>query len=160
MEPVDTVGDRRAARARLLGARREHEVVDEQLRAPVEELGQRPAPTGRVERVVLLDADPGQLLAGAGELVAPARVLLLALEQLDPLGTPLVSGRGAMHLVLQLLSKSVSSLSKTLLQPVLTDGLSKFGGACSMRSCTSTTSVAPPGASRKLTVKSVPSVRL
>jgi len=61
--------------------------------------------------------------------------------------------------VLLLLSKSASSLSKTLLQPVLTEGRSKFGGACSMRSCSSTSSVAPPGASRKLTVKSVPSVR-
>src|SRR5437762_9947997 len=69
----------------------EHEVVDEQLGAPVEELGQGLLPFVRLEDVLLLDRYPGQLLAPAGELVALPYVLLLALEELHAGGKPLLS---------------------------------------------------------------------
>src|SRR5436190_1810539 len=97
---VEVIGDEGAA-----GASRvllvdpepvaEHEVVDEQLRAPVEELGKGLLPIVRLEDVLLLDPDPGQLLASACQVVAPAHVFLLGVEQLPPCCQPLVSARGS-----------------------------------------------------------------
>src|SRR3954462_9631563 len=82
-EAVEAIGDRRARRAaaRVLGS--EHEVVDEELRAPTEEVGQRRGAGFGLEAIVLLDGDPGQLLALAGHIVAAAGQLLLGLEQLE-----------------------------------------------------------------------------
>jgi hypothetical protein len=93
---VEVVGDERAAgAARVLlvdpEPEAEHEVVDEQLGAAVEELGQRLLPVVRLEDVLLLDRHPGQLLAPAGELVALPHVLLLGVEQLAPGRQPLLS---------------------------------------------------------------------
>src|SRR5690242_6084588 len=90
------VGDKRAAgaaEALLVDAvpDAEHEVVDEQLRAAVEELRERLRPFARFERVLLLDRHPGQLAAPARELVPSARMLLLCDEQLPACGQPVVS---------------------------------------------------------------------
>jgi hypothetical protein len=71
--------------------RAEHEVVDQQLRAPVEELGQRLRPVLGLEAVVLLDRDPRQLLPLPGELVASAGELLLLGEEFDAGGQPLLA---------------------------------------------------------------------
>ena len=90
-EGVDGVRDRRVDRAAGLVARAEHEVVDEQLAAAVEELRQRARAVVGVEAVVLLDADPRQLASLARQLVAQPRVLLLADEQLLARGRPLLS---------------------------------------------------------------------
>ena len=60
----------------------EHEVVDEELGATVEELGERLAPLVGLEDVRLLDPHPRQLPAEAGELIAALGVLLLEVEQL------------------------------------------------------------------------------
>jgi hypothetical protein len=57
-------------------------VVHEQLRAAVEQLGQRLGALVGLELVVLLDAHPRQLAPCAGELVALTHVRLLALDQL------------------------------------------------------------------------------
>jgi hypothetical protein len=57
-------------------------VVDQQLRAAVEQLGERLRTFLGVETVLLLDPNPGQLAPLAGELVTQARVFLLACEQL------------------------------------------------------------------------------
>ena len=92
VDAVEAVGDRRAARAAGLVLGAEHEVVDEQLRAPVEQVRQRLAPVVGVEAVLLVDADPRQLPPPARELVAAARVLLLGGEQLAARGQPLLSG--------------------------------------------------------------------
>jgi hypothetical protein len=94
---VEVVGDERAAGAsRVLlvdpEPEAEHEVVDEQLRAAVEELGQRLLPGVRLEHVLPVDRYPGQLLAPAGKLIAVAHVLLLGVEQLAPRRQPLVPG--------------------------------------------------------------------
>src|SRR4051812_42032938 len=94
---VEVVGDERAAGAsRVLlvdpEPEAEHEVVDEQLGAPVEELGQGLPPVVRLEDVLLLDRYPRQLLAAAGELVALPHVLLLGVEQLAPRRQPLLPG--------------------------------------------------------------------
>ena len=79
---VDGVGHRGARRATCLVAWAEHEVVDEQLSAAVEELRQRPRALVGLQAVLLLEWDPGQLAALACELVAHPGVFLLALEQL------------------------------------------------------------------------------
>ena len=76
---VEVVRDRRADRAAGRVVRAEHEVVDEQLRATVEQLRERLGPVGGLEAVVLLDRHPGklpalprQLLVAAGELFSSA----------------------------------------------------------------------------------------
>ena len=91
------VRTRRAGRAARRVVRAEHEVVDEELRAPVEELGQRLRPLVRLERVLLLDRHPGQLSTLPRELVAEARELFLPLEQLDPGRPPLLAGSEPVH---------------------------------------------------------------
>jgi hypothetical protein len=60
----------------------DHEVVDEQLGAAVEEVRQGLGPVLGLEAVVLLDWNPGQLLALPCELVPAPHVLLLSIEQL------------------------------------------------------------------------------
>ena len=95
-DAVEVVCDERAAgaaRVLLVDAEpeAEHEVVDEQLRAAVEEVGERLRPLVRLEGVRLLDRHPGQLSAPAGELIAAAHVLLLGHEQLLAGRQPLVS---------------------------------------------------------------------
>jgi hypothetical protein len=61
-EAVEPVRDRRAGRAsrRVVGP--EHEVVDEELRAPSEEVCQRGAPFIGLESVLLVDPNPRQPL--------------------------------------------------------------------------------------------------
>src|SRR6266498_5974754 len=78
----DGVGDRGADGAARLVRRAEHEVVDEQLRATVEELGERLRPRLGLEAVVLLDRHPGELPPLPRELVAASGELLLFGEQL------------------------------------------------------------------------------
>jgi hypothetical protein len=79
-QAVDAVGHRRAGRATGLVARAEHEVVDEQLGSPVEQLDERLLAVVRVEAVVLLHPHPRQLAAPLRDLVAEPGVLLFADE--------------------------------------------------------------------------------
>ena len=88
-EAVEAVRDRRAGRTpcRVVGA--EHEVVDEELRAPSEEIGQRGAALVGLEAVLLVDSNPRQLLPLPRQFVAAPGQLLLGLEQLQPGRKPL-----------------------------------------------------------------------
>src|SRR5204863_2074629 len=88
-EAVEPVRDRRAGRTpcRVVGP--EHEVVDEELRAPSEEVCQRGAPLVGLESILLVDPNPRQLLPPPRQLVAAPRQLLLCLEQLEPGPKPL-----------------------------------------------------------------------
>ena len=86
-DAVEVIGDERAAGASGIllvdpEPEAEHEVVDEQLGAPFEELVQRLLPVGGLEDVLLLDRDPGELLASAGKFVPLPHVPLLSLKQL------------------------------------------------------------------------------
>src|SRR5262249_39361782 len=95
-DAVEVVGDERASgatRVLLVDAvpEPEHEVIDEQLRAAVEEVRERFRPFVGLERVLLLDRDPRKLPAPAGELVASARMLFLRGEQLRTRRQPLLS---------------------------------------------------------------------
>jgi hypothetical protein len=95
-DPVDSVGAGRAGRAAGLVVRAEHEVVDEELGATIEQLREGPGALIGIERVFLLDLYPGQLATLPREIVAEPRVLLLPPEQLLPRGQPVLA---APHLV-------------------------------------------------------------
>src|SRR5207247_9190693 len=95
-EPVEPVRDRRAVRTprRVVGP--EHEVVDEELRAPSEEVCQRSAPLFGLESILLVDPHPRQLLPPPRQLVAAPRQLFLCQEQLEPRREPLFMCPGYM----------------------------------------------------------------
>ena len=71
---VKSVRDRGVHRAAGLVARAEHEVVDQKLRAAVEQLRQRLLAVSGLERVLLLDPHPGKLLGAGGRASSPIRV--------------------------------------------------------------------------------------
>jgi hypothetical protein len=68
-KPVEAVRNRRAGRTpcRVVGA--EHEVVDEELRAPSEKVRKRSAPLVGLEAILLVDANPRQLLPSPRQFV-------------------------------------------------------------------------------------------
>src|SRR5436853_7826592 len=80
--PVELIAQVRASRT---GAKRviraEHDVVREELRAPIEELGERPLPVLGVELVLLLHRDPGKLTSLLGRPLAELGVLGLELRE-------------------------------------------------------------------------------
>ena len=84
------IGQPGAAWARGLVRRAEHEVVDEELRPPVEELGERLLPLLGVEGVLLLDGHPRQRLPLLRQLLVELAELLLTLVQRRDRGLPLL----------------------------------------------------------------------
>src|SRR5688572_3224032 len=90
-EAVEPVRDRGAGRTARLVVGPEHEVVDEELRAPSEQICQRGAPFIRLESVLLVDPNPRQLLTSPCQLVAAPRQLLFRLEQFLPACKPFLS---------------------------------------------------------------------
>src|SRR5882724_3023671 len=92
-EAVESVRDRRARRTPRHVVGPEHEVVDEELRAPSEEVLERGVPFIGVEAVLLVDTDPGQRLAPPRQLVAAPRELLLLFQQREPRRQPRLTCR-------------------------------------------------------------------
>src|SRR2546423_2152717 len=90
VEPVAQVGAAGAGAERVVGA--EHDVVREQLRAPVEELGERLLAVLGVELVLLLDRDPGESEPLALDLLVSLRLLGLELGELVPGRLPFLTG--------------------------------------------------------------------
>jgi hypothetical protein len=126
---VEVVGHERAAGASRVALvdpvpEAEHEVVDEQLRAPVEELRQGLLPVVRLEGVLLLDWHPGQLLALSGKVVAMAHVLLLGVEQLAPRRQPLLPGPRPVLRHPSSLSLSFASFASTYIRREIVERLS------------------------------------
>ncbi|MNT14070.1 hypothetical protein D3C72_1490610 [compost metagenome] len=78
---VDMVGEEGAARAPLLPAGAEHEMVDDQGAAAIEQVGQALAPARPFEVVRRVDAHPGQRAALGAEPVALAGEGLLLAQQ-------------------------------------------------------------------------------
>src|SRR6516164_2177042 len=75
---VDVVGVEGAADAALFPAGAEHEVLDDQLAAPLEKVGEGYLAPRPVEDIGLLDLDPGHLAALPAQFVArPGKLLLL-----------------------------------------------------------------------------------
>src|SRR5712692_2761448 len=69
-----------------------HEVLDEELGAPVEQVRERDLAVRRIEDVFLLHPDPRQVPAHLAELVPLPGMRLLAGEQRDACAEPLLSG--------------------------------------------------------------------
>src|SRR5262249_43968737 len=92
---VEVVGPERAALAADVVLGREHEVVDDQLAAAVEQVGERLLAVRALEDVLLLDRLPGQGLPLPGHLVAGARELLLLSKELLARLEPLVGADDA-----------------------------------------------------------------
>jgi hypothetical protein len=80
-DAVDVVALERTADARIGPARTEHEMLDDELAAPGEEIAQRLFPVGAVEHVLLVDPDPRQRAALGAQLVAPPGPRLLLGQQ-------------------------------------------------------------------------------
>ena len=99
---VDGVGHRRVDRVTGLVARAEHEVVDEQLGAPVEQLAERLSPSSVSKRYSFSTA-PRAARVAAAQLVAESRVVLLAGKELLTCSEPFLAGS---NLVISMLSSS------------------------------------------------------
>jgi hypothetical protein len=85
------VGARGAAGAALVPSGVEHEVVEDELAAALEQVGQVHGAVGALEGVVLLHLDHGQVAALGAEGVAGAGQLLLLGQQVLASGQPLVA---------------------------------------------------------------------
>src|SRR5207248_8891467 len=83
-------GAARASAERVVRA--EHDVVGEQLRAPVEEVAQRLLAVLGFELVLLVDADPGQIATRSRDLLVSLGMLGLELGELVPGHLPLLAG--------------------------------------------------------------------
>src|SRR5438270_6965973 len=70
----------------------EHDVVGEELRAPVEQLGERPLPVLGVELVLLLHRDPGKLTSLLGHPLVELGVLGLELRKFIASRLPFLAG--------------------------------------------------------------------
>src|SRR4051812_49629316 len=106
VEPVAQVAAAGAGAERVVGA--EHDVVGEQLRAPVEELYETLLAVLGVELVLLLDRDPGEIATLPRDLVVSLRLLRLELGELLTGRLPFLTGS---DLVLGHLSSLLSGLS-------------------------------------------------
>src|SRR2546421_3916617 len=89
VEPVAQVGATGAGAERVVGA--EHDVVGEQLRAPVEELGEGLLAVLGVELVLLLDRDPGEIETLSLDPLVSLRLLRLELGELVPRRLPFLT---------------------------------------------------------------------
>src|SRR5512133_1818622 len=90
VEPVPEAGATGAGAERVVGP--EHDVVGEQLRASVEELGERFLAVLGVELVLLLDRDPREIETPSLDLLVLLRLLGLELGELIPGGLPFLTG--------------------------------------------------------------------
>src|SRR6266540_4212000 len=94
----EAVGDRRAARTAFVPVRPEHEVIDEHLRTPAEQIAQRRIAVFGREPVVVLKRHPGQVTPPSRKLVAAARQFPFSFEQLEARCEPFVASAGPREL--------------------------------------------------------------
>src|SRR5712664_3441681 len=87
---VDLIREQRAAGASLLPIGTEHEVIDDELTASVEQVAERHLAVDTFEDVVLLDLDPGQGPPLLRQAVALARPGLLLRQKRAPRFDPLL----------------------------------------------------------------------
>ncbi len=102
---IEAVRDRRAVRTpcRVVGPK--HEVIDEELGPPSEEIGESRCALVGLEAVLLLDSIPGQVLPHLRHFVTASGQRFLGLEQFQPSRKPLFTCSGLVigHLVFLLL---------------------------------------------------------
>src|ERR1700720_4735682 len=85
------VGVERAADAALLPPGTEHEMLDDQLAASVEEVSERLLALRAIENIGLFDLDPGQFAPLRAHLVAQSGEFLFLCQMRLARGQPLVS---------------------------------------------------------------------
>src|SRR2546423_14962809 len=90
VELIAQVRTPRAGAELVIGS--EHDVVGKELRAAVEELGERPLPVLGVELVLLLHRDPGKLTSLLGHPLAELGMLGLDLRKLIASRLPFLTG--------------------------------------------------------------------
>src|SRR5207245_4146423 len=88
---VDVIEFERASDTALGPARTEHEVLDDQLAASVEQIRERLLAVRSVEHVLLLDLDPREIATLAAQSVAKSSEFLFLGQQFLASGKPLVS---------------------------------------------------------------------
>src|SRR5215469_11277946 len=93
-KPVEAVRDGRTGGAASRVVRPEHEMVDEELRAPAEEIRERGVAFVGLKPILLVDPNPRQFLTPLCQLVAPPGQLLLRLEQVQARCEPLLACPG------------------------------------------------------------------
>lgn len=71
-------------------------MLDQQLTAAVEQVGERTLAVARVEFVILVDTHPWQRPTLGGDLVAQTRQFLFTLQQTPALSKPFIVGDDAM----------------------------------------------------------------
>jgi len=81
-EAIEAVRNSRTSWAAACVPRAEHKVVDKELRASLEEIGEGRRAIIGLETVLLVDSNPRQLLPPLCQFVATPCQLLLGLEQL------------------------------------------------------------------------------
>src|SRR5438045_5508227 len=91
---VEVVGEIGTARAALAPARSEHEVVDDELTAVVEEAGEGLRAARPFEQILLFDSLPGEFAALPAELIAQPREFFLFRQELLPGFGPFVMRDG------------------------------------------------------------------
>ena len=82
---VGVVGHEGAARASLLPARPQHEMLDDELAVSAKETGQSFLPVRGFKSIVLFNPHPGKLAELPREFVFPAGVLLFHFQEFDAL---------------------------------------------------------------------------
>jgi hypothetical protein len=87
---VDVVGLERTAGAARFPIGVKHQMMDDELTASIEQVGERHLALGRVEDIVLLDLDPGQGAPLGAQAVARPHVLLLLDQKRLTRSEPLV----------------------------------------------------------------------
>src|SRR5437660_11749282 len=107
---VDLVGTERAAEAAFLPARRQHEMLDDELAAAGEQISQRLLAVWTLEHIVLVDPYPRQLARLATHGVLGLEQLLLLGQQRATGGDPFVPGNDFVALHDPLLSGSFGTV--------------------------------------------------
>src|SRR5690606_13837969 len=100
LRPLSSFPTRRSSdlsRAALIPVRSEHEMVDQQLAAPIEQIGKAFPPRRRIEHVILVDLHPRQGLPLSINLVAQMRGFFLACQKRAPRVQPDFSGYDLIH---------------------------------------------------------------
>src|SRR5690348_11323958 len=97
-EDIEAVCPERTVRAPLFRFRREHEMIDEELTAPIEQIAQRFGALRPLECVPLVDTLPRQCPPSACQLVSRFRERSLLLEQRDTRLQPVLVRYHRMHL--------------------------------------------------------------
>jgi len=85
---VEVIGEIRAAWAALLPFRTKHEVVDDQLAATVEQIGQRFLASGPFEQIGLVYFDPRQFATLPAQFVAGVSESLFSFQERFARGEP------------------------------------------------------------------------